>query len=124
MRAASSGECLGVAAATAKDARAQAEQARQTLESTRLQALVNIAQTTRAVAVQTETRDVAKTQRDLARSIDLRTREGYAHGLGTSLDLVTSAQTLRQDEINLALVEFQVAEARAEAILTNADCRY
>jgi outer membrane protein TolC len=54
----------------------------------------------------------------------MRTQEGYSHGLGTSLDLVTSAQTLRQDEINLAILEFQVAEARADALLSNADCTY
>ena len=39
-------------------------------------------------------RDVAAQQRDLARSIDARTREGYARGFGTSLDLVLSAQAL------------------------------
>jgi outer membrane protein TolC len=113
-----------LAAATAKDARAQAEQARQTLVTTRLNALVNVAQTQRAVAVLTATRDVAKRQRDLAKSIDGRTREGYLHGLGTSLDLVTSAQSLRQAEISLVVLEFQVAEARANAVLANADCNY
>ena len=72
----------------------------------------------------TATRDVAKTQRDLAKSIDGRTREGYLHGLGTSLDLVTSAQSLRQADLNLVILEFQVAEARANAVLANAECNY
>jgi outer membrane protein TolC len=72
----------------------------------------------------TASRDVAKTQRDLAKSIDGRTREGYLHGLGTSLDLVTSAQSLRQADINLVLLEFQLSEARANAVLSNADCGY
>jgi outer membrane protein TolC len=114
----------GVAIATARDARTLAEQARQTLARARLTALVNVAQSTRAVAVQVASRDLARTERDLARNIDLRTREGYLHGLGTSLDLVTSAQSLRQDEIGLAILEFQVAEARADALLANADCTY
>jgi outer membrane protein TolC len=114
----------GLAAATARDARAAVEQSRQALATTRLNALVNVAQTTRAVTVLAATRDVAKTQRDLARSIDQRTREGYLHGLGTSLDLVTSAQSLRQAEISLVLLEFQVSEARANAVLANADCKY
>jgi outer membrane protein TolC len=114
----------GVALATARDARTSAEQARQALARARLNALVNVAQSTRAVAVQTASRDLAQAERDLAHSIDVRTREGYLHGLGTSLDLVTSAQTLRQDEINLAILEFQVAEARADALLANADCTY
>jgi outer membrane protein TolC len=114
----------GVAIATARDARTVAEQARQTLARARLNALVDVAQSARAVSVQTASRDLARAERDLARSIDMRTQEGYSHGLGTSLDLVTSAQTLRQDEINLAILEFQVAEARADALLSNADCTY
>ena len=61
---------------------------------------------------------------DLAKSIDGRTREGYLHGLGTSLDLVTSAQSLRQAEINLVILEVQVGEARANAALANAQCAY
>ena len=39
-------------------------------------------------------------------------------------DLVTSAQALRQSEINLALLDFQVAQARANAYLVNAECTY
>ena len=74
-----------VAWATARDARDAAEQSRQELEGTRLNALVAVTQAERAVTVLAASRDVAKTQRDLARSIDARTREGYFHGLGTSL---------------------------------------
>jgi multidrug efflux system outer membrane protein len=114
----------GIASATARDARAAAEQARQILALTRRNALVSVAQATRAVAVLGASRDVAKRQLDLARSIDARTREGYLHGLGTSLDLVTSAQSLRQVEISLVLLEFQLAEARADAVLANAACDY
>jgi outer membrane protein TolC len=54
----------------------------------------------------------------------MRTREGYASGLGTSLDLVTSAQALRQAEINLVLLDFELAQARAGAVLVNAECVY
>jgi outer membrane protein TolC len=114
----------GVASATARDARAVAEQMRQALASTRLNALVGVAQATRAVTVLGASRDVAKKQVALAESIDARTREGYLHGLGTSLDLVTSAQSLRQVEISLVLLEFQLAEARADAVLANAECDY
>jgi multidrug efflux system outer membrane protein len=114
----------GIAAATAKDARAAAEQSRQALTLTRLNALVGIAQATRAVTVLGASRDVAKRQVDLATSIDGRTREGYLHGLGTSLDLVTSAQSLRQTEISLVLLEFELSEARANAVLANAECNY
>jgi outer membrane protein, multidrug efflux system len=114
----------GMAAAMARDARGAAEQSRQALASTRLSALVNVAQSERAVSVLTASRDVAQRQRDLAKSVDQRTREGYLHGLGTSLDLVTSAESLRDAELNLALLEFQVSEARVNAVLSHAECDY
>ena len=107
-----------------RDARAALEQARQTLIGTRLSAIVGSEQALRSVSVLSDSRDVAKAQRDLAERIDQRTRDGYAHGLGTSLDLVTSAQALRQAEISLALLEFQVAMGRANAVLVNAECAY
>jgi multidrug efflux system outer membrane protein len=107
-----------------KDSRAALEQARQALVTTRLSAIVGSAQALRAVGVLTDSRDVAKVQRDLSARIDQRTRDGYAHGLGTSLDLVISAQALRQAEINLALLEFQLAMGRANAVLVNAECAY
>ncbi len=107
-----------------RDGRAAVEQARQSLVLTRLGALVGWAQAERAVGVVQAQRDVARRQRELAERIDRRTRDGYAHGLGTSLDLVTSAQALRQAEINLALLDFQVGQSRASAVLTNAECVY
>jgi outer membrane protein TolC len=67
---------------------------------------------------------VAQAERDLAERVDRRVRDGYSRGLGTSLDLVVSGQALRQADINLALLQFQVAQARADAVLTNAECVY
>ncbi len=107
-----------------RDARAAAEQARQALVATRLNAVVGSEQALREIGVYQSSRDVAREQRDLTQRIDARTRDGYAHGLGTSLDLVTSAQDLRRAEIDLALLEFQLAQARADAVLTNAECLY
>jgi multidrug efflux system outer membrane protein len=107
-----------------RDARAAVEQARQSLVSARLQAIVGSSQAERSVGVLRASREVAAQQRDLAERIDHRTRDGYAQGLGTSLDLVISAQALRQAETNLALLDFQVGQARANAVLTNAECVY
>ncbi len=114
----------GVRYGAQKDARAQAEQAQAQLTSVRVDAMIEAARATRAVSVDTAARDVAQQQRDLAKRIDERTRQGYATGLGTSLDLVTSAQALRQAEINLVLLEFSLASARAGAVLANAECVY
>jgi len=107
-----------------RDAKAAAEQARQTLETARINAIVSSARAERAVTVLQSSRDVVREQRDLAVRVDQRTRSGYMQGLGTSLDLVTSAQALRQSEISLALLDFQVAQARANAYLVNAECTY
>ncbi len=107
-----------------RDARAAAEQARQNLIATRLNAIVGSAQAQRLVGVREAARDVSKRQVELAQKIDARTRNGYANGFGNSLDLVTSAQDLRQSEIDLALLDYQVAESRADAVLTNAECLY
>lgn len=107
-----------------RDARAASEQARQALVSARLNAIISSSRAHRAVSVAQASRDVALARRDLSKRIDARTREGYARGFGTSLDLVTSAQSLRQDEIALALRDLEFGQARAGAVLTNAECVY
>jgi outer membrane protein TolC len=107
-----------------RDARAAAEQARQNLVATRLSAIVGSAQAQRLVGVRQAAREVSRRQVDLDQRIDARTRDGYANGFGNSLDLVTSAQNLRQAQIDLAVLEYQVAEARVDAVLTNAECLY
>jgi outer membrane protein, multidrug efflux system len=107
-----------------RDARAALEQARQSLVETRLSAIVGSAQADRLVGVRQAAQTVAKRQVEVAQRIDERTRDGYAKGIGTSLDLVTSAQALRQAEIDLAILDYQVAEARADALLTNAECEF
>lgn len=110
--------------AALRDAKAAREQAREALVSTRLNAVVSAAQAERAVGVLQASLDVAQAERDLAARVDWRVRDGYSRGLGTSLDLVVSGQALRQADINLALLQFQVAQARADAVLTNAECVY
>jgi outer membrane protein, multidrug efflux system len=107
-----------------RDSRAALEQARQALVAARVNAVVSSAQAGRSVSVSDASRRVAAEQRDLAARIDERTRDGYARGAGTSLDLVVSAQSLRQAEINLAVLDVQTGQARAAAVLTNAECFY
>jgi outer membrane protein, multidrug efflux system len=114
----------GVRYGAIKDSQAALKQARQALASARINAVVSAAQASRGVSVYEESRQVAQEQRDLASRIDQRTRDSYARGAGTSLDLVLSAQSLRQAEIGLVLLEVQVGQARASAVLTNAECVY
>jgi outer membrane protein TolC len=114
----------GVRYGALKDSKAALEQAHQALVAARLDAIVSSARAHRAVGVVERTRDVVREQRDLAARIDARTRDGYARGLGTSLDLVVSAQALRQADIDLAILEFQVNDAQANAVLVDAECVY
>lgn len=114
----------GARYANLHNARAVVEQARQTLIQTRLAALVAVAQAARAVQLGQSRFVVAQQQRELAQRIDQRTRDAFAKGLGTSLDLVTAAQSLRAAEINLALTEVQRAQASIFAVLANADCLF
>jgi outer membrane protein TolC len=107
-----------------RESQTLASQARQALIETRLAAVVDKTRAARSVTVLGSARDVARQQRDLARSIDQRIRQGYAGGLGTSLDLVISAQSLRQAENRLVLLELEVAKARAGAVLASAECMY
>ena len=107
-----------------RDARATLEQARQALAETRLAAIYGSAQARRYVGVLENARDLARVERDAAARVDARTRAGYARGLGTSLDLVISGQSLRQADIKLAILEFQVDDARADAVLVDAECVY
>jgi outer membrane protein TolC len=114
----------GVRYGALRDSRAALEQAREALVAARISAVVSAAQAERSVSVYEASRKVAQEQRDLAARVDQRTREGYARGAGTSLDLVVSAQALRQAEINLVLLEVEVGESRASATLANAECFY
>jgi outer membrane protein TolC len=114
----------GVRYGALRDSRAALEQARQALVAARIDAVVSSAQAQRSVSVSEASRHVAQDQRDLAARVDQRTRQAYSQGGATSLDLVTSGQALRQAEINLVVLEVQVSEARASAVLTNAECVY
>ena len=114
----------GVRYGQLRDARASEAQAVVALEQTRLNAIVSSARAKRSIDVARADRDVSRAERDLANRIDLRIRDAYAHGHGTSLDLVTAAQALRLAEINLAVLDFQLAEALADATLENAECTF
>ncbi len=107
-----------------RDARAAAEQARQALVTTRIAAIVAAAQAEREVGVVRASRDVAARRRDLADRIDHRTRDGVRSGSGNEPRPRDIREALRQAEIDLALLDFQVGQARANAVLANAECVY
>jgi outer membrane protein TolC len=105
-----------------RSSRAVAEQSRQSLESARRTAIVQVAQAKRSVAVAESSLGVSSTARTLARETDRLTRLAFQEGRGTSLELVTAATSLRQAEITMALREFDVVRAKVAAMLTMANC--
>jgi len=105
-----------------RSAAAVEDQSLASLEALRRTSTVDLAQARRSVLVAEESRRVAQESRDLALEVDRMTRAAYLTGKGTSLDLVTSAAALRQTEVNLALQELGVVQARLDSLLTLADC--
>lgn len=105
-----------------RDANAVADETRLRLEGLRRTATVQLAQADRNVKVTEEKRKVAEEARDLARTTDDLTRKSYLEGRGTSLELVVAASALRDAEINLALREFDLVQAKLLAVLQLAAC--
>lgn len=106
------------------DAQAQEIIAEQRLEAQRRQATIEVTQAERAVSVAEQRQKVAGASRDLAAETDRLTRASYQEGRGTSLELVTAAQALREAEIQLALREFDLVKARIAAVLALASCPF
>lgn len=105
-------------------ARAAEEQSTQQLEALRRSAAIDGTQQKRAVEVAERSLAVSRQARDLAAEADRLTRVGYERGQGTSLELVTAANALRQADVNLALQEFAVTRARVSSQLTFARCKW
>ena len=105
-----------------RDANAVTREAEMRLEALRRTATVQLEQARRGVSVAETSRKVAADARALAAETDRLVRAGYIEGQFTSLDLVAAALTLRQSDINLALKEFGLVQARVLAILSLATC--
>lgn len=112
----------GVRYGNLRDTRAQEIITGQRLEAARRQAAIQVTQAERGVRVAEDRQQVAAQARDLAVENDRLTRTAYLEGRGTSLELVTAAQALREAEIQLALREFELVKARVLAILALASC--
>ncbi|WP_426753573.1 TolC family protein [Myxococcus sp. Y35] len=97
-------------------------QAEQTLENTRRNVSIQVAQARRAVEVAENLVATAVASRDLAERTDRLTRRSFEVGRGSSLELVQSGAALRQAELNLVLREFELVQARLDAFLTEARC--
>ena len=107
-----------------RDARAQIDIAQAQLQRTRNNAFVDVTQARRGIDVADQARHVADDGRALAREAERLARINFELGRGTSLDLVDAARQLRAADINLALREFDLVQARLRSILSQSTCQY
>lgn len=107
-----------------RDARAQREQAQTRLDATRRAALIEVEQARRAVLVSQQGLEVASQARDLAKEQDRLTRISFEIGKATSFELVDAGRQLRSAEVNLAVKELDVVQARTAAYLALAACSW
>jgi outer membrane protein, multidrug efflux system len=107
-----------------RQARAEATEAHEGLAQARVVAIVDVARSDRSIDVAKKGRYGAGRELDLAVQVDAQVREDYAAGSGSSLDLVTTGQILRQAQIGVIATELQIARARAASALAHAECTF
>lgn len=112
----------GIRYGNLRDARAQVLQAEARLEQAKRTATIDVARAQRGVGVADDNRKVSETARDLAKETDRLARLSFELGRGTSLDLVDAARRLREAEIQLALREFDVVQAKVRSQLVTSTC--
>lgn len=105
-------------------ARVAAEESKLTLEATMRSATITVTQAMRSVAVAEQARTVSANGRDLAKELAHLTQRSYQMGTETSLNLVITAQQARAAELDVAVKEFQVINAKIAALLATSDCTY
>ncbi|MBL8955127.1 MAG: TolC family protein [Myxococcaceae bacterium] len=103
----------------AEGARTQAEARR---EQTERAGRFDVDRARRQVEVALKAKELAQRALEQAERVDALTRKAFDAGLGTSLELVTAASGLRQQQLNLALREYDVVRARVVALFALADC--
>ncbi len=111
-------------AGSVKLARATAEEAKLRLESARRSGTLQILQAVRAVTVAEQARQVSEQNRDLAREAARLSERAFAAGAATSFDLVDASRQERAAELDLAVKEFNVIQAKIAAMLATANCVY
>ncbi len=97
-------------------------QASAALEANRRGVSLEVARSRRAVSVSEALVRSASKARTIAAQLDQLTRRSFEVGRGSSLELVQSAQALRQADVALATREYELVQARLDALLTEALC--
>lgn len=105
-----------------KGAQAAVEVARAQAEATGRAARVDLERARRGVEVAEASRAVSARALEYASRSDQLVRRSFQAGLGTSLELVSAAAALRQQQLDLALKEYAVLRARVAALFALAEC--
>ncbi|HZH03460.1 MAG TPA: TolC family protein [Myxococcaceae bacterium] len=105
-----------------RERRGAESQAAEALEATRRQVAVEVRRARRGVSVSESLAVTARSARAQAAELDALTRRAFSVGRGSSLELVQSAAALRQADVTLATREFELVQARLDALLTEAQC--
>jgi outer membrane protein TolC len=112
----------GTRAGTRAVRRAELELSRQQLSDVRRKAQIQVIQAMRGVEVANANLAVSSRSREIASETARLTQVAYVNGTGTSFDLVDSARRLRAAEIDRAIKEFEVLQAKITALLALATC--
>ncbi|HTQ03698.1 MAG TPA: TolC family protein [Polyangiaceae bacterium] len=104
------------------EAKALARVAQESLTDTQRRAELQVTQALRAVTVAETNLTVSAKARDIAVETARLARVAFVNGSGTSFDLVQTAGTARQAELDLIVKQFQVLRARVAALLALSDC--
>lgn len=96
--------------------------AEQRLADARRRALIEVNQSVRGVQVAEVNLTVANRGKAIAEERARLTRIAYMNGTGTSFDLVDAARVARQAELDAAVREFQLLQAKITAILALSTC--
>ncbi len=107
-----------------RDATAQRDQARVRVDAARRGARIEVEQARRTVSVAENALTVGLQTRDLARQQEKLARTSFEIGKATSFELVDAGRQLRSAEINLAVAEFNLVEAKLAAWLALAKCSW
>ncbi len=107
-----------------REASVQRDQAVARAEAARRGARIEVEQARRAVTVAESALAVSRNTRDLAMQQEKLAKTSFEIGKATSFELVDAGRQLRAAEINLAVAEFNLVEAKLAAHLALAKCAW
>jgi outer membrane protein TolC len=108
---------------TLRNARAARDEAAYTIEAKRRTITIEVLQASRSVQVAEQSLEVARKSAELAARNNALTRMSFQLGQGTtSFELVAASVALQQAQVQMAVQEFGLVNARLQALLTMARC--